>query len=133
MTDDELIEAAKAIRKNAYCPQSNFYVGAAIIDETGKLYIGCNVENAAYPQSSCAEAGAISAMIAGGGQRICTIAIAGGTAHHTTSCTPCGGCRQRISEFADTDTRIIVKGNNNEWQSFTLRHLLPEAFSSANL
>ena len=93
MTDDELIEAAKAIRKNAYCPQSNFYVGAAIIDETGKLYIGCNVENAAYPQSSCAEAGAISAMVAGGGQRICTIAIAGGTAHHTSSCTPCGGCR----------------------------------------
>jgi len=130
VTDDELVEAAKAIRKNAYCPHSSFHVGAAILDEEGRLHIGCNVENAAYPQGSCAETGAIAAMIAGGGHRISRIAIAGGTSHHTTCCTPCGGCRQRISEFADTDTRIIVKGNNNEWRSFAIDELLPGAFSS---
>ena len=115
------------MRAKAYCPYSKFRVGAAILDEHGRVHVGCNVENAAFPQGSCAEAGAISAMIAAGGQRIVTIAIAGGT-DSTRACTPCGGCRQRIHEFADSETRIIVKDNDNEWHKYSLAELLPSSF-----
>jgi len=128
MTDDELLDAARNARDMAYCPYSNFRVGAAIIDEYGSVHVGCNVENAAYPQGSCAETGAIAAMIAAGGQRIVTIAVAGGDEDKTRACTPCGGCRQRISEFADTATRIIVKDDDNEWHVYTLAELLPSSF-----
>ena len=127
MTDDELLDAARTVRELAYCPYSEFRVGAAIIDENGNVHVGCNVENAAYPQGSCAEAGAISAMIAAGGQRIATIAVAGG-GNNTRACPPCGGCRQRIHEFSDTDTRIIFKDNDNKWHTFTMDELLPESF-----
>ena len=77
MTDEELLEIARQVRANAYCPYSGFRVGAAILDENGDVHVGCNVENAAYSNVSCAEAGAISAMIAAGGTRIVTIAVAG--------------------------------------------------------
>lgn len=127
MSDDELLNAARTVREKAYCPYSNFRVGAAIIDEQGHVHVGCNVENAAYPQGSCAEAAAISAMVAAGGQRIVTIAIAGG-AETTRACTPCGGCRQRINEFADGDTRIIVKDNDSEWHTYSIAELLPSSF-----
>ena len=128
MTDDELLDAARSARELAYCPYSNFRVGAAIIDENGSVHIGCNVENAAYPQGSCAETGAIAAMIAAGGQRIVTIAVAGGGEKRTGACTPCGGCRQRIAEFADDKTRVIVKDDDGEWHKFTLAELLPSSF-----
>ncbi len=127
MNDEELLDAARTVRELAYCPYSDFHVGAAIIDENGNVHVGCNVENAAYPQGSCAEAGAIGAMVAAGGQRIVTIAIAGG-GNKTRACTPCGGCRQRIHEFSDKDTRIIVKDNDNEWHTFTMEDLLPSSF-----
>ena len=112
----------------AYCPDSDFRVGAAIVDENGQVHVGCNVENAAYPQGSCAEAGAIAAMVAAGGQRIVTIAVAGGDANKTRACTPCGGCRQRIHEFSDDNTRIIVKDDDSEWHTFTMADLLPSSF-----
>ena len=112
----------------AYCPYSNFRVGAALIDENGTVHVGCNVENAAYPQGSCAETGAIASMVASGGQRIVTIAVAGGPADHTVMCTPCGGCRQRIAEFANENTRIIVKDDDDDWHVFTLAELLPSRF-----
>ena len=128
MTDDELLDAARSAREMAYCPYSNFRVGAAIIDENGSVHIGCNVENAAYSQVSCAEAGAIAAMVAAGGQRIVTIAVAGGSGERTAFCTPCGGCRQRIAEFADGATRIIVKDEDNDWHEFTIDALLPSSF-----
>ena len=128
MTDDELLDAARTAREMAYCPYSNFRVGAALIDENGSVHVGCNVENAAYPQGSCAETGAIGAMIASGGQRIVTIAIAGGTGEQTGSCTPCGGCRQRIAEFADENTRIIVKDDDGEWHAYKMAELLPSSF-----
>ncbi len=127
MTDEELLDAARTVREMAYCPYSNFRVGAAIVDDHGNVHVGCNVENSAYPQSSCAEAGAISAMIAAGGQRIVTIAVAGGT-DSIRACTPCGGCRQRINEFADEATRIIVKDNDDEWHTYSLAELLPSSF-----
>ena len=127
MTDEELLDAARNVREMAYCPYSKFRVGAAIIDEHGNVHVGCNVENAAYPQGSCAEAGAISAMVAAGGQRIVSIAIAGG-GDKTRACTPCGGCRQRIHEFSDDQTRIIVKDNDNQWHTYSLAELLPSSF-----
>lgn len=128
MTDAELIDAARAVRERAYCPYSNFSVGAALVDSEGKLYVGCNVENAAYPQGHCAEAGAIGAMVAAGGQRIATIAIVGGS-ESLRSCPPCGGCRQRILEFADKDTRIIFQDDTGEAMTYSIEQLLPTSFS----
>ena len=127
MNDEQLLDAARAVREMAYCPHSQFKVGAAIIDENGSVHVGCNVENAAYPQSSCAEAGAISAMIAAGGQRIVTIAVAGG-GKSTRACPPCGGCRQRIHEFSDKNTRIIFKDNDDEWHTYSMDELMPSSF-----
>lgn len=127
MTDQELIDAALAVREKAYCPYSGFRVGAALADDQGNLYVGCNVENAAYPQGNCAEASAIGAMVAAGGKTIVTIAVAGGR-DKVTACTPCGGCRQRISEFADDRTRIIVMDDNGDWQTYTMPELLPASF-----
>ena len=128
MTDEELLDAARTVRELAYCPYSDFRVGAAIIDEHGNVHVGCNVENAAYPQGSCAEAGAIAAMIAAGGQRIVTIAVAGGGPGKTRACTPCGGCRQRIHEFSDAETRIIFKDDDNEWHRYSMEDMLPSSF-----
>ena len=128
MTDDELLDAARIARAMAYCPYSNFSVGAALIDENGQVHRGCNVENAAHPQGSCAETGAIAAMVAAGGKRIVTIAVAGGSTDRTGFCTPCGGCRQRISEFADENTRIIVKDDDDTWHKYSLADLLPSSF-----
>jgi cytidine deaminase len=128
MTDEELLNAARIAREKAYCPYSNFRVGAAILDESGAVHVGCNVENAAYPLGSCAEAGAISAMLAAGGTRIVTIAVAGGGENKTRACTPCGGCRQRIHEFSDDETRIIVKDDDEVWHTYTMADLLPSSF-----
>lgn len=127
MTDDELFQAARTVREQAYCPYSNFKVGAALLDDAGNVHVSCNVENAANPLGSCAEAGAISAMVAAGGKRIVTIAIAGG-GETIRSCPPCGGCRQRIQEFADSDTRIIFQGDGAAGQSFSIAELLPRSF-----
>ena len=128
MTDEELLDAARSVREMAYCPYSDFRVGAAIIDENGSVHVGCNVESAAYPQSCCAETGALAAMVAAGGQRIVTIAVAGGSTDRNGACTPCGGCRQLIREFANDKTRIIVKDDDNEWHTFTIAELLPSSF-----
>lgn len=127
MTEQELIDAALAVREHAYCRYSTFRVGAALIDEQGQLHVGCNVENASYPQGSCAETGAIAAMIAAGGKLISTIAVVGGY-DELMSCTPCGGCRQRIAEFADDDTRLIVMDDDGEWHNYLLADLLPHSF-----
>jgi cytidine deaminase len=89
--------------------------------------VGCNVENAAYPQGSCAEAGAISAMVAAGGSRIVAIAVAGGGGD-VGACTPCGGCRQRINEFADENTIIIVRADDSGWTTYSSDDLLPASF-----
>lgn len=127
---DTLFEAAKAIQTRAYAPYSRFKVGAAIATPEGQVFTGCNVENAAYPVGACAEAGAISAMIAGGGSRIGTIVVMGEGEHLVT---PCGGCRQRIREFAAPDTKIHVAGPEGIRKSFTLAELLPFSFGPDNL
>ena len=129
MTDEELLELAREARNSAYCEYSNFSVGAALIDDKGNVHIGCNVENAAYSNVSCAEAGAISAMVVAGGKQIAVIAVAGGPkGGKSRACTPCGGCRQRIDEFADKNTRVIVKDDDGSWHSYTMAELLPSSF-----
>ncbi len=125
---DALIAAATAAREQAYATYSGYRVGAALVDEHGNLHTGCNVENAAYPLGSCAEAGAISAMVAAGGNRIIAIAVAGGS-DDVGVCTPCGGCRQRISEFADEQTKIYVRADDSGWSEFSIEELLPRSFT----
>jgi cytidine deaminase len=127
---EDLIAAAISAMPSAYAPYSGFHVGAAILDGDGGIHPGVNVENAAYPQGSCAEAGAIAAMVAGGGRRIRAIAIAG---RGDLLCTPCGGCRQRIREFADADLPVIICGEDGERSRFTLGELLPESFGPDHL
>jgi cytidine deaminase, homotetrameric len=127
---DELFSAARAIQERAYAPYSGFKVGAAIATPDGRVFSGCNVENAAYPVGSCAEAGAISAMIAAGESRIVAIVVMG---EGENLVTPCGGCRQRIREFAQPDTPIHVAGPDGIRESFTLDALLPFSFGPDNL
>lgn len=127
MNDQQLIEAAKVVRANAYAPYSNYFVGAAIIDENGVVHRGCNVENAAYPEGTCAEASAIGAMVAAGGKKISVIAAVGGS-DSLEFCTPCGGCRQRILEFSDEHTRVILINAEGEIQEYSIDELLPLAF-----
>lgn len=127
----DLIEAALAARLKAHAPYSNFPVGAAVRDEYGNVHAGCNVENAAYPQGWCAEPSAISAMILGGGRRITEVAVVGGGEGLVT---PCGGCRQKIREFASGDVNIHVCGESGEVKhTFTLDELLPAAFGPEHL
>lgn len=130
-TDQKLINAAIAAMGCAYAPYSKFPVGAAILDETGTIHIGANVENAAYPVGNCAEASAIAAMVMAGQKRIVKIAVAGGDGD--LLCTPCGACRQRIREFAGQDTPVMVCGPDGMQRIFTLGELLPESFGPENL
>jgi cytidine deaminase len=127
---DALFAVAKAARERAYAPYSRFLVGAAIRARSGAIYSGCNVENAAYPQGSCAEAGAIAAMALAGERRIEAIVVVG---DGEDLCTPCGGCRQRIREFADASTRVHVAGLAGLRASFTLEDLLPHSFGPGHL
>lgn len=127
MEHEQLIEAAKKARQNAYAPYSNYFVGAAIVDDRGDIHTGCNVENAAYPEGNCAETNAIGAMIAAGGKRISVIAAVGG-GDDLEFCTPCGGCRQSILEFSDENTRIILINEEGEIQKYRIDELLPLAF-----
>jgi len=126
-SNDDLINAATEARKNAYNRYSNFSVGAAIVDDQGRMHVGCNVENAAYPLGSCAEAGAISAMVQEAGKRIVKIAVIGG-AGEVGPCTPCGGCRQRIAEFANGETVILAIDDSGEWHEYSIDQLLPDSF-----
>ncbi len=127
---DALFAAALAAQQKAYAPYSRFKVGAAILANDGKVYPGCNVENAAYPVGACAEAGAISAMIAGGAGAIRAIVVIGDGAELVT---PCGACRQRIREFAAPETPILIAGPDGIRARFSLAELLPASFGPANL
>lgn len=127
MDEQDLIDAALAARQNAYCKYSNYRVGSALLDDRGNMYVGCNVENAAYPEGTCAEAGAIAAMIADGGKSIQTIVVAGGH-DEIEDCTPCGGCRQKINEFATPETRVVLLRPGGHTRSFTIDALLPRSF-----
>jgi len=125
-----LFDAAKDAQINAYAPYSRFKVGAALRTPSGGIFSGCNVENAAYPEGSCAEAAAIAAMAVAGERRIAEILVVG---DGEALCTPCGGCRQRIREFADPSTLIHIAGPEGVRRSFTLAELLPESFGPDHL
>ncbi|MGO4171320.1 cytidine deaminase [Bosea sp. TAF32] len=127
---DTLFAAAAAIQPRAYAPYSRFKVGSALLGDDGAVYAGCNVENAAYPVGTCAEAGAIAAMVAGGGQAIRAILVFGDGAELVT---PCGACRQRIREFAMPETPVAIAGPEGIRARFTLAELLPASFGPANL
>lgn len=127
LANDDLINAAREARRSAYARYSGYSVGAALVDDRGHLHVGCNIENAAYPLGSCAEAGAIAAMVQQGGKKIARIAVVGG-ASEIGPCTPCGGCRQRIHEFADAETVILAIDDSGEWQEYSIDDLLPASF-----
>lgn len=134
MTDQQtvaaLFDAAREAQARAYAPYSRFAVGAALVTPEGAIHAGCNVENAAYPVGVCAEAGAISAMIAAGGRRIAAILVLG---DGDALCTPCGACRQRLREFAADDAAVLVAGPEGVRRRFTLGELLPASFGPGNL
>ena len=125
-----MLSAALAAMNKAYAPYSNFRVGAVVRSGNGNLYAGCNVENAAYPEGCCAEASAISAMVMDGETSITEVAVMGGGEELVT---PCGGCRQRIREFASDDVTIHVCGPEGVRKSVTLGELLPLSFGPDNL
>ena len=126
----ELIAAATVARSSAHAPYSRFAVGAAVLDEHGHIHAGCNVENAAYPQGWCAEASALAAMVLAGGQRALAVAVC---AVAPQPVTPCGGCRQKLREFAADDCPVWVADLSGLRATFTLGGLLPHSFGPDHL
>ena len=125
-----LLLAARAARERAYAPYSHFAVGAALLDEQGRVHAGCNVENAAYPQGQCAEASAIAHLVLAGGSRI-VAAVVVGVADDPV--TPCGGCRQRLREFASDDAPVWAADLQTVRARYTLGQLLPASFGPGHL
>jgi cytidine deaminase len=128
--EDKLLQAARKVQKLAHAPYSGFKVGAALLDEKGRVHSGANVENAAYPQSQCAEASAIGALIAAGAREIRAVVVVG---DGNEPVTPCGGCRQRLREFAALDTPVIVADQTAIKGRYTLGGLLPHSFGPCHL
>lgn len=125
-----LLDAARAVRENAYAPYSQFKVGAALVAEDGSVHVGCNVENAAFPEGTCAEAGAIAAMIAAGNKRLTEVAV---IADSPNPVSPCGGCRQKLAEFGAPDVEVTLATVRGAKTVMTLAQLLPGAFSNDDM
>jgi cytidine deaminase len=125
-----LFDAALRARANAHAPYSGFKVGAALRCPDGRVFAGCNVENIAYPEGTCAEAGAIAAMVAEGGRAIAEVVV---VADSAVPVTPCGGCRQKLAEFAPAETPVILAGLAGEMARTTVGALLPGAFDGAQM
>src|SRR6056297_2241158 len=125
-----LIDDAKAVRENAYAPYSRFKVGAAIRAGSGRIYPGVNVENVAYPEGTCAEAGAIAAMVAAGDTEIAEVAV---IADCPEPVTPCGGCRQKLKEFAGPDVKVTMATLDGAELVMTVAELLPGAFDESHM
>ena len=131
MEKQELIREAIAARKRSYSPYSHFQVGAALLGRSGKVYTGCNIENAAYTPTNCAERTAFFKAISEGEKEFEMIAIVGGPAKsaRTDYCPPCGVCRQVMAEFCKADFEILLAKDTENWKSYTLEQLLPERFT----
>ena len=129
-TLDTMLQMARDAMDRAYVPYSEFRVGAVIKAQSGRLYAGCNVENASYPVGSCAEQGAISAMVLGGDLKIEEMVVMGDGENLTS---PCGACRQRIREFAAPDVLIHICDRTGVRKTMTLAELLPVSFGPENL
>ncbi len=125
-----LKDAAHTVWERAYAPYSRFKVGAAIRSPSGTVHVGCNVENVAYPEGTCAEAGAIAAMIAAGDQRIAEVYV---VADAPSPVPPCGGCRQKLAEFADADVRVTLSTIGGAETVMTVAELLPGAFTQGHM
>ncbi|WP_281983467.1 cytidine deaminase [Thalassorhabdomicrobium marinisediminis] len=125
-----LLDDARAVRENAYAPYSNFKVGAALRTPDGTVYTGSNVENVAYPEGTCAEAGAIAAMCAAGAREIAEIAV---IADAPAPVPPCGGCRQKIAEFAKADVVVTMSTMDGTTKSMTVAELLPGRFTADHM
>ncbi len=125
-----LSDAARAARENAYAPYSNFKVGAALRTPSGAVFSGCNVENVAYPEGTCAEAGALAAMVAAGETKLSEVYV---IADSLEPVTPCGGCRQKLAEFGAPDLKVTMATTAGREKSMTLAELLPGAFSQSHM
>ena len=126
----ELRDAAMRVRENAHAPYSDFKVGAAVRTRSGAIFGGCNVENVAYPQGTCAEAGAIAAMIAAGEREITEVYVVAGS---PSPVPPCGGCRQKLAEFAGQDVCVTMATTDGVEQVLTVAELLPGAFATTHM
>jgi cytidine deaminase len=127
---DDLLQLARRMMLRAHAPYSKFHVGAAVRSADGAIHGGCNVENAAYPQGTCAEAGAIAAMVAAGQTRILECVVVG---PGPEVITPCGGCRQKLREFAGDDLPVHLCGPDGLHRTVTLGQLLPMSFGPHHL
>ena len=125
-----LLAAATQVRENAYAPYSRFKVGAAIRAASGRIYSGCNVENVAYPEGTCAEAGAIAAMVAAGETVIEEVLV---IADSPDPVPPCGGCRQKIAEFAAQSVTVTLCTTDGASRSMTVADMLPGVFTVAHM
>ena len=125
-----LLNDAASVRENAYAPYSGFKVGVALRTASGKVFSGCNVENVAYPEGTCAEVGAIAAIVAAGETEIAEVAVIAGGAEPVT---PCGGCRQKLAEFGAPDVVVTMATTGGAQMSMTLAELLPGAFDAAQM
>ncbi len=133
MTDVELMQAAEKARESAYSPYSDFKVGAALLTKSGKVYVGCNIENASFTPTVCAERVAFFEAVKSGERAFEAIAIVGGKAGEPpTFCSPCGVCRQVMAEFCQKDFRILL-GTKEDFKSYTFGELFPLSFSPENL
>ena len=130
MNEENYIEATKEAMSKAYVPYSNYPVGALIVTDNGNTYSGCNVENASYPLGNCAEASAIASMVIGGEKKIKTIYV---MTKNDEGGIPCGGCRQRIREFSDSNTQIMMCSPDGVQQRINLSELLPNSFGPEHL
>ena len=134
MTDLELMRLAEEARKFSYCPYSHFAVGAALLSKSGKVYTGCNVENASYTPTNCAERTAVFKAISEGEREFVAIAVIGAPEGETGKfCAPCGVCRQVLREFCDPFTFRVLLGSTDEVKSYPLGELLPASFSPSDL
>ena len=127
---DDLKTAATDVREKAYVPYSNFKVGAALRGASGAIYVGCNVENVAYPEGTCAEAGAIAAMVAAGETRLVEAYVIAGS---PMPVSPCGGCRQKLAEFAEGAVSVTMATTSGIEQKTTVSELLPGVFNTAHM
>jgi cytidine deaminase len=125
-----LKDAALAVRKNAHAPYSNFLVGAALRSASGTVYVGCNVENVAYPEGTCAEAGAIAAMVAAGERDLAEVYV---VADSPAPVPPCGGCRQKLKEFGAGDVKVTMGTVAGLERETTIAELLPGAFEAGHM
>ncbi|TKW67725.1 MAG: cytidine deaminase [Paracoccus denitrificans] len=125
-----LLDAARDVREAAYAPYSKFKVGAAVRGKSGQVYRGCNVENVAFPEGTCAEAGAIAAMVAAGETELVEVAV---IAESPSPVPPCGGCRQKLAEFGGPETPVILATTDGGTLATTIGELLPGRFDAGHM